>query len=303
MASRITEVTRQHIFDGIRLSETDWAGRLSDSDFLSRVFDLQSLPSEDPRHKDAAGDIWRHREINHDWPDDWVFDDKRFNLMWADDEVLLRFLAETLHPVVRADPSEVSRLVQTYNQALRPDGYELTKTAEISGRPIYSARFVGDTIAPNVKAAREVLASLDLGYVSQQITRMEAAVSNDPELAIGTAKELIETCCKTILSERGVEIPPRADVTKLVKTTAKELKLTPDDIPDQAKAANSIRRLLSNLASVAQGMAEVRNSYGTGHGRPAGRKGLETRHAQLAVGAATTLAVFLVQTHRSRTDA
>ena len=303
MASRITEVTRRHIFDSIRLSESHWSGRLSETDFLSRVFDLQTLPSEDPRHKDAAGDIWRHREANDDWPDDWVFDDRRFNLMWADDEVLLRFLAETLHPVVRADPIEVTRLVQTYNDALRADGYELTKTAEISGRPIYSARFVGDTIAPNVKAAREVLESLDLGYVSQQITRMEAAVANDPELAIGTAKELIETCCKTILHERGVDLPSKPDLAKLVKTTAKELKLTPDDIPDEAKAVNSIRRLLSNLASVAQGMAEVRNSYGTGHGRAAGGRGLETRHAQLAVGAATTLAVFLVQTHRSRMDA
>jgi hypothetical protein len=81
-----------------------------------------------------------------------------------------------------------------------------------------------------------------------------------------------------------------------VKLTSRELKLTPDDITDQAKAAETIK-LLSNLATITQGIAELRNRYGTGHGKAAGGKGLGPRHAKLAVGAASTLAVFLVETH------
>src|SRR5699024_9715166 len=142
----------------------------------------------------------------------------------------------------------------------------------------------------------------DLVYVTQQITRMEAAIHNDPGLAIGTAKELIESCCKTILEERGVQYGNSDDLPKLVKTTVKELKLTPGDIPESAKAADSIRKLLSNLATVANGIAELRNKYGTGHGKPGNAKGLTARHAKLAVGSASTLCVFLVETHRSRDD-
>jgi hypothetical protein len=129
---------------------------------------------------------------------------------------------------------------------------------------------------------------------------MESAVNSDPDLAIGTAKELIESCCKTILAERGVEVPKNADISILVKLTSKELELTPNQIPDQAKAAESIKRLLSNLASVAQGIAELRNQYGTGHGKAAGSRGLQSRHARLAVGAASTLSVFLAETHQAR---
>jgi hypothetical protein len=33
---------------------------------------------------------------------------------------------------------------------------------------------------------------------------MEAAINSDPELAIGTAKEFLETVCNTILTERGI---------------------------------------------------------------------------------------------------
>src|SRR5712692_9311683 len=124
---------------------------------------------------------------------------------------------------------------------------------------------------------------------------MEAAVVNDPALAIGTAKELVESCCKTILEARGVTVPPGADIPQLVKLTSRELELTPDDIPDKAKAADTIKRLLSNLATITQGVAELRNHYGTGHGKQANTKGLSSRHAKLAVGAASTLAVFLAE--------
>ena len=151
---------------------------------------------------------------------------------------------------------------------------------------------------PGVSAAKESLSGTDLVYVSQQITRMEAAVLNDPSLAIGTAKELIETCCKTILNERNISHSNSEDLPKLVKLTAKELKLTPNDIPDKAKAVDTIRKLLSNLASITNGVAELRNKYGTGYGKTAAAKGLSPRHAKLAVGAASTLAVFLVETHR-----
>ena len=37
----------------------------------------------------------------------------------------------------------------------------------------------------------------------EQIGRLGSSVEADPSLAIGTAKELIETCCKTILAELG----------------------------------------------------------------------------------------------------
>ena len=82
--------------------------------------------------------------------------------------------------------------------------------------------------------------------------------------------------------------------------TAKELDLTPADIPEQTKASETIKRTLSNLASITQGVAELLNHHGTGHGKAAGAKGLQPRQAKLAVGAASTLAVFLTETHNER---
>lgn len=296
----ITQVTRRDIADAIIVEQVNWSGRLEEPEFLARIFDLTSLPSTDPRFSNAAGDIYQHRINNYDWDNDWVFYDGRFNLMGCDDEIFLQFLCETIHPVVRPDVTEAERLCQLYNTFLNNDGFQLVEKTRISGKPVFVGRHVGVTGTPGVAVAKEVLSGTDATYVTQQITRMEASVVNDPDLAIGTAKELVETCCKTILHDRGVEIPKNADLPQLVKLTSKELHLTPEDIPDEAKASETIRRLLNNLASITQGIAELRNKYGTGHGKLSKAIGLTPRHAKLAVGAASTLAVFLVETHKVR---
>ena len=273
---------------------------MEESEFLSRLFNLDSLPSQDPRFPHAGLDIWQHRVNNVDWDDNWVFHDDRFKLMDGDDESFLAFLCETLHPIVRPDPSEAERVCRLYNECLRNDGFQIVEKTRLSGKPVYIGRYVGVGITPALSEAKATLGSTDPGYIFRQITRMEAAVINDPALAIGTAKELVETCCKTILEERGISFSKSADLPELVKLTAKELELTPSQIPNNAKAVDTIKRLLGNLANITQGIAELRNHYGTGHGRSAGAKGLGPRHAKLAVGAASTLAVFLAETHNEK---
>ncbi|MCW9059926.1 MAG: abortive infection family protein [Gammaproteobacteria bacterium] len=146
----------------------------------------------------------------------------------------------------------------------------------------------------------DAVGHLDMPELHRQIERMNAAVEADPALAIGTAKELVETVCKTILAERSIDLRADADVPKLVKETRQALGLVPESIPNSAKGADAIRRLLSNLGNVAQGLGELRNLYGTGHGKDGSVRGLGPRHARLAVGAAGTLATFLLETHLER---
>lgn len=78
------------------------------------------------------------------------------------------------------------------------------------------------------------------------------------------------------------------------------LQLVPDDVPDSAKGAEVVRRILSNLAQVALGIAELRDLYGTGHGKDGRSKGLGVRHARLAVSCATALATFLPESNEAR---
>jgi Abortive infection C-terminus len=144
--------------------------------------------------------------------------------------------------------------------------------------------------------------ALDAGWMQKEIIRVENAVEKDPALAIGTAKELVESCCKTILGRCRVEVPKGADLTKLSKMVAAELKLLPDDIPEAAKGAKTIKVILSNLTTLTQGLAELRGLYGSGHGRDGAYRGLEPRHARLAVAAAVAFIDFVTETFHRRTN-
>ena len=287
----ISEITRRAIIDELSLSKIHWSGRLEEPAFLARLYKLEELPSTEGRFKDAAGDVWQHRVNNYDWDDDWVFYDSRFDLM-DDDEEFLRFLAETVHPVVRPNEAELRQLVALYNEHLRPDGWEIREVSQISGRPVFAAHN-RLTVPPALGQVEKSVKPGDMAYLSQQITRIESSVETDPALAIGTAKELVETCCATILRELGVVPDNEWTLSKLVKETASRLRLTPEDISDGARGAASIRQVLGNLGGMVAGIAELRNYYGTGHGKAIGHGGLGPRHARLAVGAASTLAAFL----------
>lgn len=178
---------------------------------------------------------------------------------------------------------------------------DLLRRMERDGYRYENGRFVvlPHRQSPLVKAIQDHAAVFDLDGLHRQIERLATAAETDPALAVGTAKELVETVCKTILEDRGVT-PGNDDLPKLVRAVAKELSLLPDSVSEKAKGSDVIRRVLSNLGQVAQGLAELRNLYGTGHGRSARAKGVQPRHAKLAIGSAATLAVFLLETHLER---
>lgn len=293
----ISEVTRRDISDALLLEGVTWSGRFEEQEFLARLYNLKETPSRDGRFSDAAGDIWQHRVRNLDWDDDWVFYDARFQLLQAPDEEFLRFLCEVLHPLVQPDPGEVDRILGILNPLLAKDGWEIREQTRVSGRPVFAAvrMLDGGSYVPEV--ATVVAESTGTDYVRRQITRMQSALVSDPDAAIGSAKEFVETVCKTILCERAVQYEPNEKMPKLVKQVLGELKLVPKGVTHETRTAATLKRFLSGLNTLGAGLAELRNLHGTGHGREAATKGLRLRHARLAVGAATALAVFLWETH------
>lgn len=226
------------------------------------------------------------------------------------------------HTVDWTDPAQVRRVLQVFENVLHraeklaeevsitPEWQEQRKKEveklihflQRDGFQWVGGRIVSGAGIPSLASIKDTAAVFDAKHMADQIRRMESAVESDPSLAIGTAKELIETCCKTILAERGKPVSGTPDVSTLTKETLKELKLVPEGIHEAARGADVIKRLLSNLGTIGNGLAELRGLYGTGHGKHGHATGLGARHAKLAVGAAATLAVFLFETHKETKD-
>jgi len=299
-SSGVPRDVRTNILDGLRLERVAWNGALDDVEFLSRLYDLQALPSHDSRFKDAAGDIWQHRFNNDDWDQDWVFSDERFSLTDGATEQFLRFLCEVVHPVVRPDREEAVKLVSHFNEQLRQVGWEIYEIERIAGRPRFAFRAMTNHGGRAVLRAKNVADALDAGWMAKEIERLENGIDRDPALAIGTAKELIETCCKTILTKRGVTFTKSEDLGELTKKVTKELRLVPEGISEEAKGAENIRLVLRNLTQLTNNLAQLRGLYGTGHGRDGNHRGLQPRHARLAVASAVAFIDFVSETYRQR---
>jgi hypothetical protein len=111
---------------------------------------------------------------------------------------------------------------------------------------------------------------------------LRAKASSDGPLVIGSAKELCETIAKIVIVERG-EVPPSSvDMSALVTIAHKALRFQPGDgLADD----DGTRQVAGGLKSVVVGLAEMRNRYGTGHGRAAVAD-VEPEHAEIAFTAA-----------------
>lgn len=150
--NRISEITKRDILDifrdGIDIEEFwetkkvnyNYFGRLSEIEFLKRLYDIEEMPSLDPRFLNAEEDIIQHTINNDDYSPCWVFEDERFQLQNGSDEVYLKFICEIFHPVVRDEKCYWKEFFDKINELLRCDGYELYPQSKISNRDVYGWR-------------------------------------------------------------------------------------------------------------------------------------------------------------------
>jgi hypothetical protein len=295
--NKVTDVTRQHIADEMQLEKIWYHGNQSEPDFLARLYNLKNLPSRDLRYSNAYDDIWQHMVNNNDWDINWIYSDPRINLLHCDDELYLKFLSMTLHPIVRTNAEEKTKLAEIYNKHLAGDGYEIVQTDEVSGKPIYSGRQQVIGQAHLAAKKTEIKKYLNTAYVNGKINTMNDAVSKDTDLAIGTAKELLETTCKSILKQKGTVIDTNWTLPQLLKTTTSVLDFTPKNATEPDKAEKAIKQILGGISSIVHGVAELRNGYGSGHGKDADFKGLESKYAKLFVGVVSEIAILYLSTN------
>jgi hypothetical protein len=212
---------------------------------------------------------------------------------WKSASEVNRFLAEVVQPVLASLRAQIeaggnaeyaTKTLSQLTTLLQVDGFKIKDGGIRLMAPsalIEQARQAGDV---------EALASM--------LPRLEDA-DEDPWLAIGTAKEIVEHIAYVVIARSGGQAPKDADLGDLTKAALKALELLPSDVPAAKKGAESIRRVLQGLVQIVQGTAELRNLYGTGHGR-AQLARVYGRHARLVVGAALAWAHFVSETWEAR---
>lgn len=174
---------------------------------------------------------------------------------------------------------------------LQTKGYEYAEELE---RHQQEAKPASASVITSANALKEVFSN---EYLSKQIDVMMEAQENNPTDAIGKAKEIIESCCKTILERRSITWSSDDNVVQLVGETMHALGIHSKDIQGSSEVDIITKAMLSNLQQIAQRIAEMRNIGGSGHGKPASFQPLSPKYARLAVSSSIALVKFLWDTH------
>src|ERR1700730_8308616 len=165
----------------------------------------------------------------------------------------------------------------------------LVKAAELHGFICADGVFRPAGTAPSSFAVTRVE---DLAFIDDRGRRLHLLANDSPADAIGGAKELVESVCRTVLRFIGEPAPGKsADLVDIAKSTLKALELVSVRIDDAKKGVALVRTCLQQLSAVVASLGELRNVYGSG---------LSRRHARLAVGAAIAFGGFVAATYVER---
>jgi hypothetical protein len=207
---------------------------------------------------------------------------------------------EYLESVDWADRSHVDRALRVFERLVQ--GFEPQYTAKFLNslrRDGYAIDEETGHITPaGPRFAPQSLTNItDPSAIRQQLARIQRALPDDPALAVGSAKELIESTAKVVLKERGLPADDKADLPALVRDAQQALCLHPSATTPGPDGSDAVKKILGSVSGIAIGVAELRNrGYGTGHGPARAPAGLGPRHAHLAVNAAFTWCQLMLDT-------
>jgi hypothetical protein len=179
---------------------------------------------------------------------------------------------------------KLESVLEYLNKYLKYDGLEIVKTGtshtlvKIGGSAPVIEDF-GDEVStlPNVKA---------------DFDRALSNIDSDASGAITSACSTLESIAKLILDGLGKPYPKDQSIQPLVIASMKELQLAPDQ-----QSEIEIKRILGSLFNVTAGIGVLRTKYGDAHGKGKEFARLLPRHARLAVNAASTVGLFLLETY------
>lgn len=206
-----------------------------------------------------------------------------------------------------ADPLRVfGRIIENYMEGPL-DGNSPWDTQVIKARERLTAVLgehglqygVGGWLVPGLgvptRTLQEFIRERDLSAIEREFDRAAQNVEVDTREAISAASNILESVCKVYIEDEQLDMPAKQDLQSVWSVVRKHLGFDPSRIEDQ-----DLREILTGMIAVVHGIGALRTHASSAHG--AGRKAyrLEPRHARLAIHAAHSIALFILETWQRR---
>jgi hypothetical protein len=154
----------------------------------------------------------------------------------------------------------------------------------------------GASLSGPSRSLAERIKSDGIQAIEIEYDRAYKSIESDPGSAVTAACAILESVCKCYLEEEGIALPKKQVLGTLWPEVANHLGLSPKNVAD-----DDLKRILQGLYSIGDGIAALRTHEGSAHGQSDGKAyRLTPRHARLAVHAAHTMAMFVLETWDAR---
>ncbi|MCY9848227.1 abortive infection family protein [Pectobacterium jejuense] len=156
----------------------------------------------------------------------------------------------------------------------------------------------GKNSAPADEAITDALRSFSEDGVHAVWAKALERRNTDPDGAITSARTLLETVCKYILDELKEPYNNKnIEMSELYKQVSTKLNLSSDQHSELV-----FKQILGGCSAVVNGLGTLRNRLGDAHGKNRMAVKPSSRHAELAVNLAGSMALFLISTWLNRKE-
>jgi hypothetical protein len=208
----------------------------------------------------------------------------------SDSTNAMHVLGRIIENYMEEFPPEPSHLDDFPAAKFTPDQERINKILARSDLKYAKGGVITGALAAPTKTLDEFIRDRDMPALEYEFERALSNVEKSPREAVSAASNILESLCKAYIEERGLEMPSKQDLKPVWTVVRKDLGFDPGQVADL-----DLQTILSGLLALVDGIGALRTHASSAHG--AGKNGyrLEPRHSRLAIHAAHTVALFILE--------
>jgi hypothetical protein len=145
------------------------------------------------------------------------------------------------------------------------------------------------------KTLGELIRARDLPSIETEFNRALKAVESTPREAVSAACNILESVFKIYIDDENLQVPAKQDLQGVWKVVREHLGFNAGALED-----TDLKKIITGMLSAVDGIGALRTHASSAHGQGRKSYNLKPRHARLAINAAHTLVIFILETWDER---
>lgn len=167
---------------------------------------------------------------------------------------------------------------------------KMNATLAAAGLRYRTGGFVSGGLAAPTQTLEGFIKDRDEAAITQEFERAAQKAESEPREAVSAAANILESLCKHYIEAEGLALPSKQVLKELWNVVRKDLGFDPGQVAD-----DDLKVVLVGLIQIVDGLGAFRTHASSAHGSGPKSYRLQPRHSRLAVHAAHTAALFILE--------